>query len=263
MHPPTAPARRLSLLFALLVPAWISGCATTVAEREIEIPAPASAADGPEGPALDIENFRGTVEVRVNAQEDDIDVEAEVIADADLDEAQRGEVAGAVSIDAVMEDRGGLPVLVVRSTSARQAADHRVKLVIEMPACSGVRVRNAGGLVLLVGTAGAMQVDNTDGPIEVRTRHALTDPVALTTTAGGVHCTVPPGSRGEVTMESADGKVAFDGLSGATLSKSSGTAGKFVGTVNGGTNPVLLRTGSGFVRFRVVGNPESYVRSWH
>lgn len=240
-----------------------SGCAKEASERTFTLDAPmVMEPGGPKGPAVDVENFRGRVTLRVDAEADTVTVVATTEADRGIDDEELPAVADAVVVTAEAEEHGGLPVIVVRSTSARAEADHSVDIDIRMPECSGARVRNAGGVVKIVGVAGAVQVDNTDGPIEVRTRHVLSSPVALTTTAGEVRCLVPPGSKGDITLESDDGRVAFDGPGVTGIRKMKGTPGRFAAVIDGADNPVLLRTGSGFVLFRVVENPESYTVTW-
>lgn len=266
MHPAPRscpPARLAAALGILAAVGLASGCAKEAGERVFTLDAPVvMEPGGPTGPAVDVENFRGRVTLRADPRADAITVVATTEADSDIDDEELPAVADAVAVTADTEERGGLPVIVVRSTSARTETDHRVDLEIRMPECSGARVRNAGGVVKIVGVAGAVQVDNADGPIEVRTRHVLSSPIALTTTAGEVRCLVPPGSRGDITLESDDGRVAFDGPGVTGIRKMKGSPGRFAAVIDGADNPVLLRTGSGFVLLRVVENPESYTVTW-
>ncbi len=262
--PGSRPLATLALALGVLAAVGLaSGCAKEASEQTFTLDAPVvMEPGGPKGPAVDVENFRGRVTLRVDAEADAVTVVATTEADGGIEDEELPAVADAVVVTAEAEERGGLPVIVVRSTSARAEADHRVDIEIRMPECSGVRIRNSGGVVKVVGVAGAVQVDNTDGPIEVRTQHVLGAPLALTTTAGEVRCLVPPGSKGDITLESDDGKVAFDGPGVTGIRKMKGTPGRFAAVIDGADNPVLLRTGSGFVLFRVVENPETYTVTW-
>lgn len=262
-----ATASMLWLAASLGLTAIAGGCTKHATTREIDLETPKVATTlpgAPSGPALDIENFRGTVEIRVRAHEDDVDITAHVRAAADMPDEQVKALAQDVAVEATVEDRGGLPVVVVRTRSARagEAQDHFVELHIDMPACSGVRVRNAGGLVKIIGAAGAVQVENDDGPIEVRTRHVLTAPIALTTSSGGVYCLVPRGSTGAIDLRTDDGNASFEGPD-QPLTRVTGGGGTLKAVLNGGENPVMLRTGSGTVKFGVIADPEGRTRTWH
>ena len=157
----------------------------------------------------------------------------------------------------------GHATLRVRSQVLDHApAETEIDLIIRLPRCDGVRVRNTSGPVILVGVGGAITVDNgfgggEGGRIELRSNRPILDPVALTTTDGRISIIAAEGSRAEVDMHTFEGKAVFSAPRGV-ITNLRPAIGQWRGTWNDGTNPLLVRTGRGEIRLLVTDDPENY-----
>ena len=167
----------------------------------------------------------------------------------------------------VVGDKPQTSVLRVRSTGViPDGLDERptVDLKIYTPVADGVRVVNAGGNVDLVGVRGALTVLSGDtakpgGRIEVRAAEAVQDPVALVSTSGHVTLVAPPRSRGVVDIEGEPGRgrAVFNGKYGVVRDVEPRSH-SWNGVLNGGTNPIILRTEHGHARLHLVPAPIRY-----
>lgn len=249
----------LLLLFTILVVPALSiiGCAadssTIVAHERVDT---ASLL------AIDVENFRGSVEVRVDPALDDIEVSGRAYGAwfEDDPEGAELELPGTVELFSELQQDGrGVSTLRVRTFSERDAADHKVAVLIRVPRCDGARVRNRGGLVELVGTHGALDIENYEGHVEVRTNRPMTQDATIMVVDGTVYFQVPPGSTGKYDLETLDGRVRFKNrVVDATDTYSTRTQVQTV--LENAQNRVTMRTNYGDLRVLVVDNPESYTR---
>lgn len=235
--------------------AALGGCGSTQ-ERAITLDLAPST-----GPlAVDIENFRGSVDLRAEPGAERVEIYGFVKADERFDSAKLDEVFGAVNVTAEVIEDGPRGTLRVRSSSLREEDDHRVDLVIRTPRCDGLRVVNEGGLVLAVNCAGATEVMNRRGSVEIRTSRPMVDPVTITTTDGNIYYQVPPGSTGQFDLLTLDGTTTFVDRTGNTSQSVPGARDAYAGALNDGTNPVVARTNNGDVRVWVIDNPVALVR---
>ncbi len=235
---------------ALLLPA----CAKHLDSNSLVVSAPADAPEG--GPAVDVSNFRGSVDIRVKPWVKDIGVSYDVLGDAGVKDADGEAARAAVTVHAEMDRTGELPVLVVRTGSAREVGDHSVRLRIEMPACSGVRVINHGGEVRVWNTSGAVQVENDGGAVEVKTAHAISAPYALSTTGASIYLRAARDSSASVDALSEGGRVVWDAADSSTrVTAFRAAAGKLTVGVNEGAHAVLLRTSGGDIHVSFLEDP--------
>lgn len=237
---------------ALLLPA----CAKQLASNSLSIenPAPAHLA----GPAVDVHNFRGSVNIRVKPWIKTISFSYDIKADSDTEDADAA--LAAVNVHAEMDASAEFPVLVVRSTSTREAPDHAVHMRIDLPACSGVRVINQGGEVIVHNTSGAVQIENNGAPIEVKTSHPLDAPVALSTTGAAIYLRAPTNSRAAVDAQSTGGEIVWEAMQSATrVGAVRASSGKLSATVNAGENAVLLRSTDGDIHVSFLEDPVARV----
>lgn len=271
-----------------LVAAWLAGCGTTyrttlavpITSPGGEVPVVAATAEGgeatapgaaepivaPSGPiALDISNNKGGVEVRVLPGATTITVMADVTVSNDIEEKKRPAVADQVALWAHLEPGEGGPngrgtVLRIKAESPRpESDDHSVKLKIVMPRCDGALVNaRGGGVVSLVNVNGAMQVHNRGGAVDVRTDHAIDEPVALTTDTGNVYYQVPKDATGRFDLKSLDGEVIFSSHQPCTEIYARRDVYRCV--LNGGVNPVVLQSDTGDVKVMVRDEPVAYTR---
>ncbi|HBS28587.1 MAG TPA: hypothetical protein DEB06_03850 [Phycisphaerales bacterium] len=248
----TATVRRTAWTLAALVlvgaglgGAGLGGCAARHEQFVLDV-APTTGAIG-----VDIENFRGSVEVRVDPKQPTILVESTVRSDEGFDEDAAARHHDAVSVTADMDEAGARGVLRVRTATALpEDEDHSVDLFITMPRVDGVRVVNKGGEVVIVDGAGAVQITNTGGAVEYRTRQPIVDPVTITTADGNIYYQVPPESSGLFDLETLKGRVSYKDNDGQT-DEASATARRLTARLNAGANPVLARTSAGDIIVRV------------
>jgi hypothetical protein len=114
---------------------------------------------------------------------------------------------------------------------------------------------------------GAIQIENgamgkSKGTIRLRTSRAMTAPVTMTTDVGSVIYQVGPNSTGAFQLESGNGTATFGCLAAVPAKVSVDTRNRTTATLNGGTNPVIMRTGNGLVRAEVSVDPEAYTNKW-
>lgn len=209
--------------------------------------------------ALDVENFRGDIDVRVDRRTQRATVVGVAHAGRSLGDQQGMALAG-TTYDAQLIENGAQGVLRVRTTTNREnTGDHWMNLSITLPRCDGVRIDNRGGLILVVGTGGATEITNREGVIEFRTAQPITDPVTLTTTDGNVFYQVPVGSTGRFDLETLDGTVWYrDRVSQSDDVYSAPRVHQ--ATLGEGENPVIARTNRGNINIFVDEDPEGTTR---
>lgn len=209
--------------------------------------------------ALDIENFRGSVEVRADARTDRPEVIATARAARSLGEFE-GAALYETWTDASLEDESTRAVLRVRTGSPREdTGDHWVDLVVRVPHCEGLRIVNAGGTVLAVGTGGGTEITNHLGPVEFRTAEPVNEPVTITTTDASIFFQVPTGSAGEFDLATLEGIVRFrDRVAGT--GQAYVAPGVHKASVGEGDNTVVLRTNRGDINAWIDEDPVALTR---
>lgn len=249
----------LNLTVMLVAVALLGGCHVA---KKVSVPI-----EGPElragaAPIVDVTNWNGSVQIWVSSKYSRVKVGAK-IRRVSRQAPNRWASADQAEITAVTAQRDGRSYLTVRSgTKAKDPALSRAEVVIRLPDCGGVTVRNSGGLVELRGVAGPIQVENGQGNtrggrVELRTGEPLTDPVTITTTEGTVYYQVDADSSGRFELTAENGQAAFDARTGA-IKFESADGSRFKCTLNDGTNPVILRSLRGTVFARVIENARTY-----
>lgn len=216
-----------------------------------------------DGPAVDIENARGEVTVRVNPRVEEASVEVVARHTSGLSAEDEQRMMDGMMIEQARSVDGGPETLVVRVPRGDWLGDElRFDVRVTLPACSGLRVLNSGGDVRVTGVGGAIHVENEGGAIEVRTSEPMRSPVALTTKGGNVYYQVPVTSRQRIDMATERGKASLDATHPSvrvTDFSSDGT--RVTATINGGDAPALLRSDTGRVRAWFIADPEGLVRT--
>ncbi len=245
----------LMVWLAGLVAAPLVGC-TAVDRRETVIDiAPTTGAL-----ALDVQNFAGGVEVRVDPRFETARVLATVRVKDSPGKIARAAALSRVSVQARIEEQGPRAVLSVRSTcDMADTAGHRADLYITLPRADGARVVTRDGLVMLVNTSGGTEIHNERGAVELRTSHAMNDPVTITTVDGSIYYQVPSASSGVFDLETLNGDVIYIDRLGETR-HSTGDSRRFTGQLNDGGNPVVARTNRGDIRVWVDKDPVALTR---
>ena len=250
-------------LIALLTGVFLTGCGqTTTSVTNFRVP------DGNPPLAVDITNFRGSVELRGEPRAKKVSVESRVHVHPDVELAVRDSYTQMVHVESSIDQTEGGAVLRIKSTSDRaEFDDHWVHLYVVVPYIDGVRIDNRGpmlgiineGDVEVVNTGGAHHITNRKGAIEVRTSRPITDPVQLTNVDGNIYYQVPLGSSGRFDLETLQGECAFKDLSGTT-DETYSTRAMLQTTLSEGDNDVVCRTNAGDIRVWVREDALDYTR---
>ncbi|MCC6659428.1 MAG: hypothetical protein IT437_00945 [Phycisphaerales bacterium] len=251
--------RRLALILAAVAAALLGGC-HGVAKIPVTITGPEITRES--RPAIDVRNWAGSVFIQADPTIKHASVTARAIprrgGAPKGDDLERQTFVAAES-----KVEGGHSTLrVVSETRLGDPDLSEARLVIKVPSCGGIMVRNAAGPVEVRGAAGAITIENgagnqAGGLVIVRTDQVITDPVTITTTNGKIHFQAAPGTSGQFDIQSDDGMAVMYALVG-TLRVTSATADHFVGVLNNGENPVTIRTGKGTAEVYIIENAGSY-----
>ena len=211
-----------------------------------------------EGPAVDIENHRGSVEVRVEPWRSDIEVSVATNISGDHSGERARTIRDGMLYEAGSRSEDGPPVLHVRAVTAMpDDADHSTRILVRMPSCGGVRIQTRDGAVHVIGAGGAMQIENTDGSIEVRTDRPITSPALLSATRGDIRWSVPLASSAALEAETGEGRIILRNPAAGQSDWTATWTGqrKVVGSLNSGSNAVSIRTLSGDINIDIRENP--------
>jgi hypothetical protein len=254
---------RLLLVLSLLITgaAGMGGC--RIAKRVT------AKIQGPElrkgaRPIVDVSNWNGSVQIWVSSKYSRAKVGANIRRARRWSAPNRWAAAREAEITAVSEQRddGRYYLTVSSETEGKDPLLSRAEVVVRLPDCGGVTVRNSGGLVELRGVAGPINVENGQGDrrggrVELRTGEAMTEPVTIITTEGTVYYQVDQDSTGQFELTAEGGEAAFDARVGHVQFGNYETS-RITATLNRGTNPVILRSMRGSVVARMIENARTY-----
>jgi hypothetical protein len=130
-----------------------------------------------------------------------------------------------------------------------------VGLVIRVPRIDGIRVRNTGGSVRIVGFDGPVTVQNglkggAGGAIDLLTIKEFRSTLTAQTTSGDIRLRLADSSTANLTASADKGEIGVASRS-AVLDNVKVTRAMWSGRINQGTNAVDLRTGEGGVTVEV------------
>ena len=209
--------------------------------------------------AVDIRNARGSVTLIVDRSVS----EPTVYARPDGEPTSLGvEAPGGDWVSARLEPQPEGPVLIIVAEHPEGPdSEHRVDLTVTVPGCRSTTIRNAGGSVRVTGVGGVIDISSGDpqspgGDILVRTGEPLRDAVTLETTSGRVQLSIGADAAGRFSLDAGGGDATFNGRR-VRLSGVRARHGWWSGVLNGGDNPIVLRSGDGAVRVNIVSDPES------
>ncbi|MBY0113700.1 MAG: DUF4097 domain-containing protein [Phycisphaerales bacterium] len=220
--------------------------------------------------ALDVENPKGSVLVYVDSEA----TTPRVIARAGKRTGEPSEnYNGDRWVTAKITETDGRAVLTVRNTErAPEEANYWVQLIVVLPSCDGVRIKNSEGLVDVRGVSGAVQIENggaglPGGPVQFESSKPITAPVTITTAGGNVDVIFATGTTGNIELLSGNGMLANISAWTGQLEHSTHKPGSFKGVLNRGQNPVKIKTNEGQIDLRVgpyrFGNPHiKYYKQW-
>lgn len=208
--------------------------------------------------AVDVESFGGDVIVEADPRLTAATVA--VVREATHGYGRTGEAKDSLrqigyAAEMVPGDLG--PVLRVRTWTAHAEPHYqRAHVRIDLPHADGVRVRTRRGEIRLVDVEGALELETSEGDVRVMTHLALTRPVTILDSDGSIDYRVRGESTGAFDCEALRGSVDHRALHGRFVVHTTDED-SLRATLNGGTNPVVLRTADGQIRIAVVPDPTS------
>lgn len=225
----------------------LGGCKMNSRARTVPLQGEALPAGAPL--AVDVDNRAGTVVVRVDPK-----VTAPVVWAQPADGSSvKKEKPWAAADLAQQDERWVLRVMAGAGETAEDGTP--VIVTVTVPACEGVRVKNAGGPVTLKGVGGAISVTNSDmggqtAGISVDTKRDLTAPVTLVSTGGDVRCKAGPGTVGKLLLTTPRGRHEVQTRS-MVLTNGKNLPTGWEANLGGSDNPITLTTDRGDVIFEL------------
>ncbi|MCB9844429.1 MAG: hypothetical protein H6811_00370 [Phycisphaeraceae bacterium] len=204
---------------------------------------------------LDAENVRGSIRLTVDRTMARATVTPQVRWPEGLSNAERKAALDALRPTARVEVEGNRMVLRVRARTEVLPAGAHLDLSVRMPSCGGAIIRNAGGIVELVGVGGEILIVSggelgEGGDIRIRTDSVVRGPVDISTSDGDVYLFMPGASAGTIELSTAQGDVEFQAIDGR-VSASRPEPQRWTGVLNGGQSDIAIRTLRGNVVVRV------------
>lgn len=261
--------RRGLLLGAIAAPLLASGCIGTptsglermenaIGQGEMSIDEPRIIVDSRGIVDLEVDSFGGNVRVDVVPGMKGTTVDP--VLRAFHGHLRRDEAdASLEELDYRVELRGGeldRETLVLGSTSdGAESHFQGVDFYVRTGELGRVNVKTARGRVWIKNNTGGVDIETTMGDIRVITDHPMTEPMTMVTRDASIDYRAAPGSTGEYDLRSVGGRV-YQRFTDARVTATSVANGStvFVGTIGGGTNPVILRTTYGDIRVAVTEN---------
>jgi hypothetical protein len=213
-----------------------------------------------QGPvAVDIDNFAGEVVVRADRGVKRTMVEVRRVSTHGLGRWNESrEALDDARWTASLEPRkGGGETLVIRTdTPNPEEHFHHMQVTVIAPALDTVKVRTTKGDVTVIENQGAVDIETTLGDVRMMTPWPMTNPMTIITSEGSIDYRVRGESKGVFDCESHGGQVRQRCEYGHWLAlDTDNDHDRFYAVLNGGTNPVVLRTSDENIRVAVVPNP--------
>lgn len=142
-----------------------------------------------------------------------------------------------------------------------------IDVIVYVPRADGVRVRNAGGEIKIIGATGVIDAESgtaemEGGDIEIRTDGRLDQPIRAWSSHGDVQVVMSKDSAGTIELVAPRGRTTFDGRFGVT-EHSRPAKGYWTGIWNDGMNQITLRADDGNAVIMVVDHPTMYsLKNW-
>jgi DUF4097 and DUF4098 domain-containing protein YvlB len=214
--------------------------------------------------AIDIESFNGNVIIRAN--EELARATVAVTRRSVHGYGRRDEAIAAldeIDVDVqIVPSSLGQQLQIRTSTTNVEPHFLRTDITIEAPVIDDLRVRTSNGHVTAIFVAGDIDIATNDGNVRLMTPRALRRPVTITNIAGNIDFRIRGESTGLLDCRSIRGRVRHHAMYG-TMSIHTGTSfDTLLATLNGGENPVTLRTVDGDIRIAIVAEPTQVGSLW-
>jgi hypothetical protein len=156
-----------------------------------------------------------------------------------------------------LERRDGRDVILVRAvTQNPEPHFQHVDVRVVVPDLGTVRVQNGRGDVWIENNRGPVDIVTNRGKVRVMTPWPMTEPMTIVTSDADIDLRIRGESRGSFDADAMGGLVKSKIRKGAwTMTNEVNDGDTVIGTLNGGTNPVVLRTSNANVMISVVDKP--------
>lgn len=149
----------------------------------------------------------------------------------------------------------GEVIQVRASTDHDQPYQQRAHVTIIAPAISDVRVRTSSGSVMAEMMRGAIDIESGGGDVRVMTEFPMTEQVTIVNKDGDIDYRVRGESTAAFDAQTIRGRVLQRVRNGKLIIDAATDHDSLIATLNGGDNPVVLRTVDGNIRIAVVSDP--------
>ncbi len=228
---------------------------------------PASITVIPSGPTIardtlarvEAENPHGSIRIYVDKSLTAPTVSVKPFAPGGLTRGEIREIEENLSIIAETILEGNRMVLRASATLQMDFEGVRLDMLIRTPDSSTTIVRNANGVIELVGVGSQIVASSgemgsgTGGDILIRTNTPLLGPVHLSTADGDISVFMVGESAGTLELTSDDGTVVVN-VENGVISNVRPDAGYYTANLNNGRNMISARTNHGRVSFTVENN---------
>lgn len=209
--------------------------------------------------AVEIDSFAGSVLVTTGSHLTETIVRVEraaVHGFSRYDEAGDALAEITYTVDLRRGDSGEEIVAIRTDNGDAETAMTRANVIIETPELDRVRIRTTRGDVQVYDFRGGVDVVTSDGDVRVATNWPARDAVSIVTRDGDVEYMVRGESTAAFDVETKNGEVSHRCRYSRVLAVDQGNrAHRFRGILNGGENPVVIRTTNGDVSIEVVPDP--------
>ncbi len=154
-------------------------------------------------------------------------------------------------------DRG--PVLVVDVVStAPSTAGVRADVMVDVPIIDGLSIHTTKGDISVDEVSGPVELITTDGSVELLSDQALRGPLKILTSEGDVNVRLQAGTSGELDFMAKHGRVGLYVRAGQMRVKPGTSNDACRGQLGDSTEPFVIRTTHGVIRFTVKHNPKPH-----
>ncbi len=207
--------------------------------------------------SVDVISFSGSVRIEAVPELDHVTVHVERVATHGYGRKWEADDSLAEidwSAEIVRNPVG--PTLVIRtSTTHPEPHFQRVRIDITMPAADGVQIATRNGDVILDNVSGPIDLSTSNGNVRLMTPQPLVGPVSILNSYGDIDYRVRGESSGAFDCEAERGQVTHYTRYGQMVVDRATDHDSLKATLNGGENPVYLRTADGDIRVAVVADP--------
>jgi len=207
---------------------------------------------------VDVTAFAGDVVIRADPKAATATIDA--VRRGTHGHSRRGESQDSLEQIAVsygVEERDSGRTIVVRATTtAAEPWFQMVDIEVTLPQLGTAIVRTARGHVFVTDFTEGVDIETTKGDVRAVSNHVLSQPSTILDAEGSIDWRAPPGSSARIDAEAVNGSVRIKARESRWLGiDPRNDHDSMHGTINDGTNLIVLRTVDGDIRVFVGRNP--------